>query len=247
MEHRVDEVDRRILYALAADARGTSAPMIAEEVDVSAGTIRNRIKQLEDAGIIRGYHAHIDYERVENRLTTLFVCTAPVGDRERLANQALDIVGVINVRELTAGRRNVHVVAVSDDTDGLTHVATQLSDIGLTIETENLVQKEETQPYRPFGGNGEQQIPSLNDFISLTGDAEVIELTASAGAPIVGLTLEQANQQGLLPDEVLVVGIERGDSIVTPKGETRVESGDIITLFSRGPSSGDTIAAFGSN
>jgi Lrp/AsnC family leucine-responsive transcriptional regulator len=247
MDHRVDEVDRRILYALAADARGTSAPMIAEEVDVSAGTIRNRIAQLEDAGIIRGYHAHIDYERVENRLANLFVCTAPVAERERLANQALDISGVVNVRELTAGRRNVHIVAVSNDTDDLTRIATQLSDIGFTIEEENLLQQEETQPYGPFGGNGGQQVPSLNDFISLTGDAEVIELTASAGAPIVGLTLEQANQQGLLPDEVLVVGIERGDDIVTPKGETRVESGDIITLFSRGPSSDDTIAAFGNN
>jgi DNA-binding Lrp family transcriptional regulator len=246
MEHRVDEVDRRILYALAADARGTSAPMVAEEVDVSAGTIRNRIKQLEGAGIIEGYHAQIDYERVENRLTNLFVCTAPVGEREKLANQALDISGIINVRELTAGRRNVHIVAVSNDTDDLTRIATQLSSLGLTIEEENLVQQEATQPYGPFGANGGQQVPSLNDFISLTGDAEVIELTASAGAPIVGLTLEQANQQGLLPDDTLVVGIERGDDIVTPKGETRVEAGDIITLFSRGQSSNDTIAAFGS-
>lgn len=247
MEHRVDEVDRRILHALAADARGTSAPMIAEEVDVSAGTIRNRIEQLEEAGIIQGYHAHIDYERVENRLTNLFVCTAPVGEREKLANQALDVSGVVNVRELTAGRRNVHVVAVSNDTDDLTRIATQLSGLGLAIEEENLVQQEAVQPYSPFGGDGNQQIPSLNDFISLTGDAEVIELTAAAGAPIVGLTLEEANQRELLPDEVLVVGIERGDDIITPKGETRVQSGDIITLFSRGPSSNETLAAFGND
>jgi DNA-binding Lrp family transcriptional regulator len=179
--------------------------MIAEEVNVSAGTIRNRINQLEEAGIIQGHHAHIDYERVENRLTNLFVCIAPVGEREKLANQALDVGGV-NVREPTAGRRNVHVVGLSNDTDDLTRIATQLSGLGLAIEEETLVQQESVQPYSPFGGNGNQQTPSLNDFISLTGD-----------------------------------------DIVTPKGETRVQSGDIITLFSRGPSSSDTIAAFGDN
>ncbi|WP_254823642.1 Lrp/AsnC family transcriptional regulator [Haloglomus halophilum] len=245
MDDRVDEVDRRILYALAGDARGTSAPMIAEQVDVSPGTIRNRIDQLETAGIIRGYHADIDYERVEGRLTNLFVCTAPVADRERLANQALNLSGVVNVRQLTAGQRNLHVTVVGGGSRELTRIATQLSELGLTIEEERLVEQEVTQPYEPFGPNGDREFPSLNDFISLTGDAEIVELTASVGAPILGMTLEEAKRDGVLPDETLVVGIERGDNVVTPKGETRIQAGDIITLFSREPSSGETIAAFG--
>lgn len=40
--YRVDEIDRRIIHALMTNARETSAPMIAEEVTVSAGTILNR-------------------------------------------------------------------------------------------------------------------------------------------------------------------------------------------------------------
>ncbi|WP_239640386.1 AsnC family transcriptional regulator [Halogeometricum pallidum] len=47
MVDRLDEVDKRILYYLARDARNVSAPMVAEEASVSAGTIRNRINQLE--------------------------------------------------------------------------------------------------------------------------------------------------------------------------------------------------------
>ena len=54
MANRLDEIDRRVLYHLAADARDTSAPAIAEEVNVSAGTIRNRIRQLEADGTIKG-------------------------------------------------------------------------------------------------------------------------------------------------------------------------------------------------
>lgn len=54
MANRLDEIDKRVLYHLAADARDTSAPAIAEEVNVSAGTIRNRIRQLEADGTIKG-------------------------------------------------------------------------------------------------------------------------------------------------------------------------------------------------
>lgn len=52
MQARLDDIDRRILYYLRVDARNTTAPMIAEEVDVSAATIRNRINQLEEKGVI---------------------------------------------------------------------------------------------------------------------------------------------------------------------------------------------------
>ena len=62
MGRDLDEVDRSILYLLQEDARGTSAEAMADKVGVSASTIRNRIDQLEDDGIIRGYHPEIDYE-----------------------------------------------------------------------------------------------------------------------------------------------------------------------------------------
>src|SRR6056297_1459226 len=103
MSYRIDEIDQRILYHLAADARNTSAPMIAEEVDVTPATVRHRITQLEDHGIIEGYHAAIDYEATNGKLTTQFTCTAPVSEREQLAADALTVSGVVHVRELMAG------------------------------------------------------------------------------------------------------------------------------------------------
>lgn len=69
MSVRFDEIDKRILYHLARDARGISAPDIADEVNVSAGSIRNRINRLEEEGVLEGYHARIDYERAERRHT----------------------------------------------------------------------------------------------------------------------------------------------------------------------------------
>ena len=51
-ERRFDELDRRILDRLARDAR-TSNRRVAEELGVTEGTVRARLKRMEDAGQIR--------------------------------------------------------------------------------------------------------------------------------------------------------------------------------------------------
>lgn len=247
MSYRLDEVDKRILYRLVEDARNTSAPMIAEEVNVSPGTIRNRISQLEDAGILRGYHANIDYERAESRLKNLFICTSPVPDRERHTKQAAEIPGVIGVRQLMTGRRNIHVTAVGDDMRQLNRVANNLSDLGLKIEEENLVQDEEVRPYHKFGPNGAQETQSIADFMQLSAGAQIVELSVAADSEIAGLSLSEANKEGLLSADTLVISIEREDTILTPRGDSIIQPDDLITLFCRGGLDEETLSQFGSN
>ncbi|MCF2241071.1 AsnC family transcriptional regulator, partial [Halobacterium salinarum] len=46
----LDDLDRTILHALQRDARSTSSQDIADEADVSASTVRNRIGRLEERG-----------------------------------------------------------------------------------------------------------------------------------------------------------------------------------------------------
>lgn len=244
MEHRLDEVDRRILFRLMEDARDTSAPDIAEEVNVSAGTIRNRIHRLEDLGIIRGYHAGVDFELAAGKLTNLFVCSAPVSDREKLAKQVLEIPGVVDVRELMAGQRNLHVTAVGDDMNDITRISRAIEALGIEIEDEDLVQRHYERPYHYFGPDDGAHTSSLTDFISLTGGAEVLELTVSEGAPIAGLTLEEANADGLVGDDVLVVAIERDGKIITPRGETTIESDDLLTVFSQRGRADELVGSF---
>lgn len=50
----LDETDRHILHVLQNNARATITD-IANEVGVSGNTVRNRIEQLEEQGIIKGY------------------------------------------------------------------------------------------------------------------------------------------------------------------------------------------------
>ncbi|WP_137285025.1 winged helix-turn-helix transcriptional regulator [Halorussus salinisoli] len=244
MSVRLDEIDKRILYHLARDARGVSAPDIAEEVHVSAGTIRNRIEQLEDEGVVEGYHARIDYERAERRLTNLFICSTDVPDRERIAKQVADIPGVIGVRELMTGRGNLHVTAVGEDMADLSRTARDLAGLGIEIEEENLVQQEYCGPYDAFGPEDEGEGHSITDFMNLSGGAEVVELAVGKSAPIAGLTLQEANQRDIIDSEALIISIERDEAMLTPKGDTHVRPDDVVTLFSRTGIGDETIAAF---
>lgn len=47
-----NEVDRTILHALWRGARTTTADEMTEAAGVSASTVRNRIKKLEESGVI---------------------------------------------------------------------------------------------------------------------------------------------------------------------------------------------------
>lgn len=55
----LDAIDRRILTELQADGRMTNVDL-AEKAGISAPPCLRRVRRLEEAGIIRGYHADTD-------------------------------------------------------------------------------------------------------------------------------------------------------------------------------------------
>lgn len=143
----LDDVDRGVLYALQRDARNTTAGEIADEVDVSASTVRNRIANLENHGVIEGYYPKIDYERAGYALRTLFVATAPAQDRGKLATEALSVPGVVDVREMLTSHRNLYIEAVATSTRDLAQMTNQLTDIGLEILSSELVADHRLQSF----------------------------------------------------------------------------------------------------
>jgi DNA-binding Lrp family transcriptional regulator len=55
----LDEVDRRILLALHADAR-ISNSALADAVGIAASTCHGRVRRLQEIGVIRGFYTDID-------------------------------------------------------------------------------------------------------------------------------------------------------------------------------------------
>lgn len=135
----LDEVDRGILYMLQENARTTTHDEISAEVGVSPSTVRNRIGQLEDAGIIEGYTLQIDYERAGFPLHVQFVCTVPASERSQRTKEALKINGVVAVREMLTGERNLVVEVVAVGTRDLGTITESLNGLEMTIHTSDIV------------------------------------------------------------------------------------------------------------
>lgn len=60
---RLDSIDRALLVALQDDCKRSLADL-GEQVDLSPPAVLERVRKLEEAGIVRGYHAQLDPRRV---------------------------------------------------------------------------------------------------------------------------------------------------------------------------------------
>lgn len=230
--YRLDELDRRVIHALMQDGRAT-ATSIAANTDVSGATVRNRIEKLEELDIITGYRAHIDFEAAGGKLNNLYLCNVPVPEREALAHEARAIPGVINVRSLMTGRRNLHILAVGESTKDLQRISRSLSKLGIEIEDEDLLEEELFDPYEPFNPSDRPRTPALNDFIDLTGNAKILTVGIADDAPVAGMSLAEANRTEVLDEDTLIISIKRDTTELMPHGDTVIQPDDVVTLLSR--------------
>lgn len=153
MALELDNIDRGILHLLQINARNNTTAEIADRVDVSATTVSNRIQKMENDGVIDGYHPQINYEKANLPLHILFVCTAPVAEQDDLATQALDVFGVVDVREILRGTQNVHIEAISRDIGEIEETTQALDEIGLEIKSSEIVKQQRTRPFDHFGSD----------------------------------------------------------------------------------------------
>jgi Lrp/AsnC family leucine-responsive transcriptional regulator len=72
----VEETDRAILSALAGDGR-QSYTDLADKVGLSVSAVHQRVRRLEQRGVIRGYTARLDHQALGLPLTA-FVAIRPI-------------------------------------------------------------------------------------------------------------------------------------------------------------------------
>jgi DNA-binding Lrp family transcriptional regulator len=103
MDRKIDHLDRKILMELSRDSR-QSFRTIARRMRVSIATAIHRVKKLEEAGIIKGYTAKIDAEKLGFDLTAIIEVSVSKGK-------------LVEVENAIAAMKNVTCVY---DTTGLT-------------------------------------------------------------------------------------------------------------------------------
>jgi Lrp/AsnC family leucine-responsive transcriptional regulator len=112
----MDELDRRILNALQADASLTNT-QLAELVHVSAPTCLRRVKQLTESGIIERQVAIVAPDKVGARLTAIVEISLDVQAAERMEQFEQLVAGdaaVLQCYRVAPGPDFVLVIQVAD-------------------------------------------------------------------------------------------------------------------------------------
>ena len=96
----LDELDVKLLKVLTLDSR-LSSRQIAKRCGVSVGTALSRIRRMEDDGVIRGYTALLDQEKLGYELTVVTEVTVSKGRLLEMEKEIAQIPNVCCVYDLT--------------------------------------------------------------------------------------------------------------------------------------------------
>jgi Lrp/AsnC family transcriptional regulator for asnA, asnC and gidA len=113
----LDDTDRAILRILQDDAR-TPFSEVARRIDMSSATVHDRVSRMEDAGVIRGYHAEVDPTAVGYGVSALVGLRVQQGHEDEALARLRDVEGVREVH-LTTGEWDVMMRVYAENTDDL--------------------------------------------------------------------------------------------------------------------------------
>lgn len=202
-------------------------------VIVGAGRTGRRIVELATANQHEVVALEEDEERA-GRLSADFDCLVLHGDaasRDLLEEAGIEEADVL-ITTTDDDATNLMVMMLGRDL-GVPQLISSVSDPAHIPLFEDLGVHRVESPHRLSGEKFYRAVarPHVRDFMSLGNGAEVAEIVLEAGAPLVEKPLSEIGKQ-LLPDDVILVAIERGGDLLVPKGDTTLKSGDMVTVLS---------------
>ena len=117
---QLDDLDRQLIEVLARDAR-VSNRKIAVDLGVTEGTVRGRIKRLQQDGLI-SFTAITSFGLADSARMAFIGVQAEVSDVREVARQIADLTQV-NAVMLTMGRFNILAICLFNSLDHLHEVA----------------------------------------------------------------------------------------------------------------------------
>ena len=129
----MDELDRKILQAYLFDAR-LSYRELAHKLGVSTTTVQSHTAKLEKTGIIRGYAAIYDHEKIGFQLTAITEVSVAKGKLLELEREVAKIPQVLAVYDVT-GLTDAIVIAKFKNRDELSKFTKTLLAMPFTERT----------------------------------------------------------------------------------------------------------------
>ncbi|NIJ50848.1 Lrp/AsnC family transcriptional regulator [Dyadobacter arcticus] len=90
---KLDQIDRKVLEILQTNAKITNA-QLSKEIGLSPAPTLERVKKLEQSGIIKSYHAQLEPEKVGLGVST-FVQISLVGHRKAVTESFVEKIQAI--------------------------------------------------------------------------------------------------------------------------------------------------------
>ncbi|MFK5982878.1 MAG: Lrp/AsnC family transcriptional regulator [Flavobacteriaceae bacterium] len=110
---QLDALNWKILRCLQTNARQSNAE-IGREVGISSPAVSERIKKMEDAGVINGYHTKVSPFEVGYQLTAIITLRAFMGKLKPFLNKVKTYDEVLNCYRITGNENFVMHVVLKD-------------------------------------------------------------------------------------------------------------------------------------
>lgn len=113
IESMPDELDLKILKELKGNARASFAE-ISKKIFLSASSVRERVKRMEDLGLIKGYNAVLNQSLLGNNLEVVIMLKIFSGKFQTAISEINSYPEVLEAFRIT-GQHNIHMkVALRD-------------------------------------------------------------------------------------------------------------------------------------
>lgn len=114
---KIDDIDMQIINLLQEDSR-LSFNKIAHKLGISVGTALNRVKNLEDKEVLKGYTVIVDPNKVGYSLTAVILIQAEGKHLVDVEKEIAEINNVVSVYDIT-GDFDIIVTARFKDRESL--------------------------------------------------------------------------------------------------------------------------------
>ncbi len=127
---KLDPINWKILECLQQNARQSNTD-IAKKVGITSPAVAERIRKLEDAGIIEGYHAKISHYETGHQLKAIITLRAFMGRLKPFLEIVKSFDEVVNCYRIT-GNENIIMEVVLNNQRHLEQFIDQLITYGET-------------------------------------------------------------------------------------------------------------------
>jgi len=113
LKNKLDSINWDILRALQANSR-TTFTEIGKQVGLTAPAVAERVKKMEDLGILEGYRAKLSFAKVGYQLKAIITLRAFMGKLNPFLNMVPNFDEVINCYRITGNENIVMEVVLRD-------------------------------------------------------------------------------------------------------------------------------------